>query len=153
MVSLVKAEFGDCSEIHRMQVESFNSLLLKYQDFETSPAAESLERIRDKMKNSDYYFIVLNDKVKIGAIRIIQEEKSCRISPMFILPEYRNNGYAKEALRKAEELFEKVDDWYLDTIKEEPKLCSLYSKMGYKPNGREEKIKDNMTIVFFEKHK
>jgi hypothetical protein len=39
--------------------------------------------------------------------------------------------------------------WELDTIKQEGKLCHLYEKMGYKQTGREETIKEGMTLVFY----
>lgn len=48
-VTLKTARKEDLEEIWEMQVEAFSSLLEKYQDFETSPAAEDLEKINDRM--------------------------------------------------------------------------------------------------------
>lgn len=152
-IFLNKAVFSDCGQIHKMQVSAFTELLEKYRDYETNPASESLEKIQNKFNQSftDYYFIML-DETKIGVVRVVRLSDSiCRISPMFILPEYRNNGYAQQALSAVEKLYPNVNEWKLDTIKEESKLCYLYEKCGYIPTGKEEIIKDGMTIIYYRK--
>ncbi len=150
-ICLKKAEFSDCEQIHKMQVSAFAELLKKYRDYETNPASESLEKIQNKFNQSftDYYFIVL-EKTKIGVVRVVRlSDTSCRISPMMILPEYQNNGYAQQALSAVEKLYPNAEEWKLDTIKEESKLCYLYEKCGYIPTGKEEILKDRMTIVYY----
>lgn len=151
MIHFQKAIITDCEEIHNMQIKAFTELLEKYNDINTNPACESLDTIRNKMNFSNYYFI-LNDTIKVGVIRIINNDGKCRISPMFILPEYQNKGYAQSSLILAERLYPNIRHWSLDTIKQEEKLCHLYSKMGYIPTGKETDIQDGMTIIFFEKN-
>ncbi len=152
-LSLKKVNPNEYEEIHAMQIVSFRDLLKKYKDYETSPGTESVESIEKKIKHdhTDYYFIVLEDK-NIGAIRVVKlSDKECRIAPMFILPENQGNGYAKQVLRQVECLYPQVNIWKLDTIKQENKLCHLYESMGYKLTGKEENIKEGMTIVYFQK--
>lgn len=151
MINLVKADFADCSEMQKMQSTAFNELLLKYRDYKTNPALETLDVIREKMKSSDYYFIMCCDD-KIGGVRIIRSESFCRISPIFILPEFQNKGYAQTVLKQIELLYPEIKEWHLDTIKQEEKLIHLYNKLGYKETGREECIQSGMDIVFLEKH-
>ncbi|MDF2504079.1 hypothetical protein [Clostridium sp.] len=43
-ISLYKAELKDAEIIHVMKIKSFMPLLAKYQDFETSPANEPIEK-------------------------------------------------------------------------------------------------------------
>jgi len=153
MVKLIKAEFEDCAIIHDMQTSAFGALLEKYGDIETNPGAEGLERItaRMKQKYTDYYLIQSECK-NLGAMRVARlSEKICRISPMFILPEFQGKGLAQEALTAIELLYPEAELWTLETIKQEAKLCYLYEKMGYQRTGREEDIQDNMTIIFYEK--
>lgn len=153
MIKLKKANLSNCEEIHALQVKSFQALLDKYNDITTNPAAEPIEIIIEKMNQefTDYYFIQLQN-INIGAIRIVRLDNNVfRISPMFILPEFQGNGYAKSAIKEAEALYPQAKVWQLDTIKEEPKLCHLYEKMGYKRTDKEEKLKENMTIVFYVK--
>lgn len=91
--------------------------------------------------------------MKVGAIRVIdksEEGKAKRISPIFIMKEYRNRGIAQKAMQLAEEIHG-CFGWELDTILQEKGNCHLYEKMGYYQTGKTEKINDNMTLVFYKK--
>ena len=70
-ITLKKATREDIETIWKMQVEAFTELLDKYQDFDMSPATESLEKIIAKFEQpwTTYYYIVENDIV-VGAVRI-----------------------------------------------------------------------------------
>lgn len=128
-ISLKKAVLSDCTEIHKMQVSAFTQLLLKYQDYDTNPALEPLERIEFKFNQdaTDYLFI-LADNVKIGVVRIVKfSEEVHRISPIFILPEFQNKGYAQMAMAEIESRYSDARDWHLDTIKQEAKLA-IYTR-------------------------
>ena len=152
-ITFIKALFEDCEEIQKFQQESFAQLLEKYQDFDMSPATETLERIQYKLNEptTTYYFIY-TENIKIGVIRLVSiDETTMRISPVMILPQYQNKGYAQKAMLKIEELYSDIKCWQLDTIKEEEKLCYLYENLGYVKTGKEEEIKQGMTIVFYQK--
>jgi len=152
-ISLKKALLSDCTQIHKMQVSAFTQLLEEYQDYDTNPASEPLERIEYKFNqdSTDYLFIMADD-VKIGVVRIVKlSEEIHRISPIFILPEFQNKGYAQMAMAEIESVYSDVREWHLDTIKQEIKLCHLYEKCGYFATGKEEDIKDGMTIVYYQK--
>ena len=154
-ITFIKALFEDCEEIQKFQQESFAQLLEKYQDFDMSPATETLERIQYKLNEptTTYYFI-LNENVKIGVIRLVSiDETTMRISPVMILPQYQNKGYAQKAMLKIEELYSDIKCWQLDTIKQEDKLCYFYEKVGYRKTGKEEEIKQGMDIVYYQKLK
>lgn len=58
-VSLCKADLKDAVTIHEMKVKAFMPLLEKYQDFETSPTNETVERIVTQINQSftDYFII------------------------------------------------------------------------------------------------
>ena len=73
-----------------------------------------------------------------------------RISPIFIMSEYRNKGYAQQAIAEAERLHG-AENWSLDTILQEEGNCYLYEKLGYRKTGRTEKINYRLTLVFYEK--
>jgi len=152
-ITLLRADFEDSDKLYSMQKKGFEELLEKYQDFETNPATESLERVKDRLDNEkiDCYFVDLNGE-SIGYIRIYRfDEFSCRLSQMAIMPNFQGNGYAQQAIHELEALYPHIVNWELDTIKQESKLCYLYEKMGYQRMGKEEKIKDGMDIVFYRK--
>ena len=152
-ISLKKARSENCKQIHEMQIRSFAELLDKYHDYTTNPGAETIEKIEQRMAQdfTDYYFICLDNK-HIGVIRIVKlNDDSCRIAPMLIEPKFQGKGYAQQVILKAEFLYSRAKHWTLDTIKQESKLCYLYEKMGYKITGKEENIKDDMTLVYYAK--
>ena len=153
-VKLLRANISDAKEIHTMQLEAFKELLEKYQDFDTSPGNESLERVEARLKQdfTFYYFICIGQQ-KVGAIRIVDKKEvggNKRISPLFILPEFQGKGIAQEAIRLCEELHGN-ENWELDTILQEPKNCHLYEKMGYRQTGKTEVINERLTLTFYEK--
>ena len=153
-VTLRKAMRDDIETIWRMQVEAFSELLDKYQDFDISPATESLEKITAKFEQpwTTYYFIVLDDII-VGAVRIINKNDGSRkrISPIWIMAEFRNKGYAQQAITELEKIYGS-DNWRLDTILQEKGNLYLYEKMGYVQTGEIEHIKENMDIVVYEKN-
>lgn len=143
----------DVETIWKMQVEAFSELLKKYQDYDMSPATESLEKIMSKFEQpwTTYYFIISNNE-KVGAIRIVDKKDGSRkrISPIWIMSEHRGKGYAQQAMLEAERIYGSTH-WCLDTILQEKGNLYLYEKLGYHQTGKIEHINDRMDIVFYEK--
>ena len=52
-MKLIRANINDCEKIWKMQKEAFADLLEKYQDYETSPANEPVEKIKAKLQNGE----------------------------------------------------------------------------------------------------
>ena len=154
-VHLVRIMLDEANELWEMQVRAFLDLYEKYQDTETSPATESVDKIIMRLNQPfTYYYYVKVGDIKVGAIRVIdksEEGKGKRISPIFILPEYRNKGFAQKAIQLAEKIHGK-SNWELETILQEKGNCHLYEKMGYFQTGKTEKINDNLTLVFYQKN-
>ena len=152
-VSLIAAGEDDMKTIWKMQVEAFSELLDKYQDYDTSPAAESFEKVMARFQQpwTTYYFISSGTE-KVGAIRIVDKKDGSRkrISPVWIMPEHRNKGFAQAAIVAAEKKYGS-NHWCLDTILQENGNLHLYEKMGYHRTGKIEKVNDRMDIVFYEK--
>lgn len=151
-ITLKLAAKEDCNLIWKIQVKAFSQLLLKYQDHDSNPAAESPERVIQRFEQSftDYYLIML-DEEPVGMLRVCDFGENCRLSPLCILPEYCGNGYAQRAILEMERLYPKAKKWELDTIAQEDKLCYLYEKMGYQKTGRTEHLKEGMDLTFYEK--
>jgi len=153
-MKLVRVRFEEAEDLWKMQIKAFSELYEKYQDTETSPAAEKLEKVLARFKqNWTYYYFIVSNGEKVGAIRVIDKKTSGerkRISPIFILKQYRGRGYAQEAIRQAEAIHGSKK-WQLDTILQEKGNCYLYEKLGYKKTGKQEQINDKMTLVFYEK--
>lgn len=132
-IILKKTIVADAEEIWQMQKKAFQELLEKYRDFDTNPASESLEKtvMRLNQPFTFFYFIELNG-VKIGAIRVVDKKTSDepkRISPLFIMPQYRNKGYAQAAIKAVEAIHgEKFGSWILYCRKQQ---IVIYTKKQY----------------------
>ena len=83
----------------------------------------------------------------------LYEKKVSYISPIFVLPEFQNQGIAYAAIQKAFEMCPQIETWKLDTIKQEKGNCHLYEKCGFKRVGDEKVVNDKMTLVFYELNK
>lgn len=128
--------------------------LEKYQDFEISPANETVEKIMTQI-NQTYtdFFIIYHFEVAVGGIRVVKKDNQMyRISPIFILPEHQGKGIAQKVFTLVERIYDNAKLWELDTIMQEERNCHLYEKIGYKKTGETKVINDKMTIVFYEKH-
>lgn len=152
MIALKRATLSDAEVLHRMQTSAFLPLYRKYHDDAISPACESIERVREKIVTGRYYFI-LSGGAAVGGIRVRLPDgpgkRKC-VSPLFILPEYQNRGFAQAAMAAVEARFGDTN-WRLDTILEEPGNCHLYEKLGYRRVGRPQPVRPNMTIIDYEK--
>lgn len=152
-VRLVPIKREDVETVWRMQVEAFSDMLEKYQDYELSPATEDVDRViaRFEQPETTYFFIVADDR-NVGAIRVVDKQDGSRkrISPIFIMKDFRNKGYAQQAILEVERLYGS-DNWSLDTILQEKGNIHLYEKLGYERVGQPERINERMDIVFYEK--
>ena len=152
-VTLRKAERADLQKIWEMQVEAFKGLLEVYQDYDMSPAAESIDKIVARFEQPwTTYFFIEAEGTDVGAVRVVDKKDGSRkrISPIWIMKEFRGKGYAQDAIRALEALYG-ADNWCLDTILQEKGNCHLYEKMGYHQTGRIDNINERMDIVYYEK--
>lgn len=156
-LELVTEVNAEC--LHRLQVEAFMPLYKKYQDDETSPAKESLERVTEKITevNSDFYFIVFKGE-QIGGVRVRWYQGNTVykhvnwISPIFIIPKYQNRGIASKAIEQLFAIYPNTIEWRLDTIKQETGNCHLYEKCGFVRVGDDIVINEKMTLVNYVKN-
>ena len=153
-VRLVEVAEEEIPELYEMQVRSFMPLYEKYHD-EGSPAIESLDRVRRRfaVENRKNYFI-MKDGARVGAVNIghndPNEKRIAFISPLFVLPEFQNQGIGYAAIRKAFDILPDVTCWKLETILQEPANCHLYEKCGFVRVGEEKPVNDVMTLIDYE---
>ena len=150
---LVRADVKDCETIWNMQTEAFADLLEKYRDYETNPANEPQEKTKERLlEDFTYFYLILDADRTVGAIRVVDRRDGSRkrVSPVFIMKEFRNKGLAQKAFEQVEKLHG-ADGWELATIMQEKGNCHLYEKLGYKRTGETRKINGRMDIVYYEK--
>ena len=136
-IVLVRAAIADAEIIYRMQRQAFAELLEKYRYYDTSPGNEQFEKVKSRIEQPyTFFYLIKSDETVVGAIRVVDKKNGNvkRISPIFILPEYRNQGFAQAAIKAAEEIHG-ADNWALDTILQEKVNCYIYEKLGYRKTG------------------
>lgn len=102
-ITLVRANIQDAENLWKMQIAAFQDLYAKYQDPETSPATETLEKTMTRLEQpyTYYYYIKVEDCI-VGAMRVIDHKEDGKykfLSPIFIMKEFRGRGYAQQAMR------------------------------------------------------
>lgn len=119
-VKVEKAMYDDAKYIFDIQVQSFKPLLNKYNDHETNPANETLEKVIERVNNpTGGFYKILSENKLVGAISIYcKGELQFWISPMFILPSYQGKGIAQKAIILTESIFPQAKSWELATIVE-----------------------------------
>ena len=152
VVLLRRAEERDVPMLWDMQVRAFKPLLEKYQDYSTNPAAEPMDKVSARFQQpfTDYY-VIYADGMAAGGVRVARRKNGqCRVSPLFVLPEYQRRGIAHSAMKQLETIYSDAQ-WELNTILEETGNCRLYEKLGYRRTGEYEKINERMTLVYYRK--
>lgn len=153
-ITLVRANIQDAENLWKMQIAAFQDLYAKYQDPETSLATETIEKTRDRLGQTyTYYYYIKVENTIVGAVRVVdikESKKSKRISPIFIMKEFRGRGYAQQAIQLAEEI-NGSSNWELDTILQEEGNCHLHEKLGYRQTGETKVINKRMTLIFYKK--
>lgn len=157
-IEMVLATAKDAKLLHQLQLEAFMPLYERYQDDETSPAKENLEKIRWKITEpGSEFYIIFYDGKPAGGIRIRNHQNNVTydnvnwISPIFVIPSFQNLGIAQTILKMVFKLYPKTVSWKLDTIKQEVGNCHLYEKCGFIREGEEYMVNERMTLVKYER--
>jgi hypothetical protein len=152
-IKLERIGMNDCEKLWKMQVVAFSELLEKYRDYDTSPASEPMSRVEERLLQPfTYYYFIMDGETPVGAIRVVDMKDGSpkRISPVFIMKEFRGKSFAQQAICAVEKLHG-CENWSLGTIMQEPRNCHLYEKMGYHKTGETEVINERMTIIGYKK--
>lgn len=88
-MKLIRANIQDAENLWKMQIAAFQDLYAKYQDPETSPATETLEKTMTRLEQpyTYYYYIKVEDCI-VGAMRVIDHKEDGKykfLSPIFIM--------------------------------------------------------------------
>ncbi len=151
-VTMRKAVREDIPLILSMQKKAFMPIYEKYQDSETSPVTENEEKIAMRFDQTfTTYWLIMAEGQTVGAMRVCDLGERCRISPVFVLPEYHGRGFGQQAMLLAETLYPEAAVWELDTILQEKGLCRMYERLGYIATGGTMNLRPGMDLVFYHK--
>ncbi|TQR15303.1 GNAT family N-acetyltransferase [Psychrobacillus soli] len=150
-ISLRKATAEDAEELFELQRKVFEPLYEKYEDHETTPVKQTLERFEERLKTGDFFKITLENSL-VGSVHVYPKLPGVmRLHMINILDEFQGKGIAQQVIIRIESLYPEAKRWELDTILEERRNCYLYEKMGYVQTGDKWKVNDKMTLVHYVK--
>ena len=153
-IELKRTTTADAPQWLDMQIEAYAPLLEKYQDYEISPAAETLEQVAGRMNTPcREHFFILKDGEIVGGVRTAWwlDTTRYRLGGIFILPRFQNLGIGQIAVKLAEDRYPNAETWELDTLLQEQRNLHFYEKLGYKREGGETIVNDKLTLVFYKK--
>lgn len=82
------------------------------------------------------YFILYEEDTAVGIIKMLKEtDDTCEMSAIYILDEYRNKGYGRQALVYLNEIL-KPKKLYLWVLKDNEKARRFYEKNGFDFTGK-----------------
>ncbi|CAH2716049.1 hypothetical protein BACCIP111895_03233 [Neobacillus rhizosphaerae] len=145
-----KTKMAEAEALLKIQKEAFQSDLKKYRDYDTSPAAESLDFFKYKINHSFHYTIFVDGKIAGGACIVKISDTHYRLFRIFLSPGCQNRGLGSTIVSTIEKKFPQVKKWCLDTPKDNARNCHFYEKFGYKKT-REYVINDRLTLIEYEK--
>ena len=152
-VRLILATEEDAPLLHQIKYVSFLSIYEKYKDEETSPVKESIEKVIKciQLEKSDYYIIQFHDE-SVGGVRVVERQSGLfHIGPIFILPEFQNQGIGFRVMNLIFNAYPQAITWILNTILEEEGNCYFYEKCGFVKTGKSKANTKSMTLVDYEK--
>ena len=145
-----RSKTEDAEALLEVQKESFNEDLLKYEDFDTSPANEPIERLIRKINNFYYYTVLLDNEV-IGGVDVRKvSDTQCRLNRIFLKVKCHNQGIGTKEIYFIENEFPDVTEWSLDTPFKSYRNHHLYEKIGYKKVG-EHRVTDKLVLFDYVK--
>lgn len=153
-VELVLATEKDAELLHQIKYAAFLPLYEKYHDDETNPVKEPFEKIIRciQEKKSDYFLVRVKNEA-VGGVRVVEkQDRVFHISPIFILPEFQNQGIGFAAIQKLFTIYPQATTWRLDTILQEKGNCLLYEKCGFVKTGKKKVRKEGLTLIDYEKN-
>jgi 5-amino-6-(5-phospho-D-ribitylamino)uracil phosphatase len=153
-ISFQRISSGDAAVWLKLQIEAFTPLLVKYQDYEISPAMETIEYVATRMEAPcrDHY-LILRDGEVVGGVRTFWWDGTTRyrIGGIFILPRFQSMGIGRIAMKEVEALYPNAISWELDTLLQEPRNLHFYESLGYQRRGDERIINDRLSLVSYTK--
>ena len=153
-ILLKEAKKEQAELILKMQQNAFAKHYEKYQDSETSPATETLERVITRMENPCiYHYLIEADGETVGAVRVVDKQDMAQVkhfSQILVLEEFQNKGIAQAAMREIEKIHG-AHNWELLTMLDAKKNRYLYEKMGYAASDQTVKINEKLTLIIYRK--
>ncbi len=149
-IKIARTNMKEAEPLLNIQKEAFQADLKKYKDYDSSPAAESLDFFKYRINNSLHYTLYMDGKIAGGICLVKITDTHYRLFRIFLSPKFQNKGLGTKILSKMEKQFTKVEKWSLDTPKDNERNRHFYEKFGYQKSG-EFQVNERLTLIEYEK--
>ncbi len=149
-IKIIRTRLEEVEILLEIQKEAFQPDLELYQDFDSNPAVEPIDRLKLKVERYYYYTIFIDGKI-VGGIDIRPlEENHYRLNRIFLHPNFQDKGYGSKIIKIIEDEFPFAKKWSLDTPFKNFRNHHFYEKLGYRKVG-EHKVTEKLTLFDYEK--
>jgi len=150
-MKIERATISDAEEIISLQKLAYISEAEIYADFNIPPLVQTLEELRDDLKNQFFLKAVIDGRI-IGSVRAFAKEGTCFMGRLIVHPDFQNQGIGSKLVQDMEDIFKTSKRFELFTGHQSERNLYLYQKLGYKIF-KTEKINDKVSYVYLEKKK
>jgi ribosomal protein S18 acetylase RimI-like enzyme len=141
----------DAAEILELQHLAYLSEAGIYNDYTIAPLVQTAEEIEADFR-SRVFLKALKDGAIVGSVRARLDHDTCMIGKLIVHPDHQNRGIGTKLMNEIEGCFDQAGRFELFTGHKSERNLHLYRKLGYRIF-RNEKISEQLTIVFLEKRR
>lgn len=136
MLLLKRSTIHEAAVLLDIQKEAFQEDLITYEDYETNPVNEPIERLIKKIQLFIHYTIWIDGEIAGGADVRDNGDGKYRLNRVFLSKQYQNKGFGTELINLIEAQFPLAKEWALDTPYLNTRNHHFYEKLGYKRQGQ-----------------
>jgi N-acetylglutamate synthase-like GNAT family acetyltransferase len=150
-MNIRSARETDLEKILSLQKIAYRQEAEIYDDYDIPPLKQSLDELKNEFDNKIILVAEINNEI-IGSVRAEENNKTCFIGRLIVLPAYQNKGIGTRLMKEIENMCGDIERYELFTGEKSEKNIYLYKKLGYRIF-KTEKLSDNVNIIFMEKLK
>lgn len=148
-MEIQQAELVDAPAILAIQKAAYISEAERYNDFNIPPLQQTLDELKQEFTTHLFLKAVVASKI-VGSVRAREEDGTCYIGRLIVLPEFQRQGIGSALLQAIENNSTGSSRFELFTGADSVENLALYQRFGYQAF-KAEKLGNSVSLVFMEK--
>jgi ribosomal protein S18 acetylase RimI-like enzyme len=128
-MEILRATLDNAEEILKLQKLAYQIEAERYNDYNIPPLKQTIEEIK-KQFNTHIFLKAVSEGKIIGTVRAHEENETCYIGKLAVLPEKQNQGIGTALMREIEKCFT-PKRFELFVGSKSDNNIHLYQKLGY----------------------
>jgi len=147
---ITQAVTEDLPAILELQIKVFQEVARTFHLKSLPPIEQTLESLTDEFIRGTILKASISCTI-VGSVRACQQNDTCCIGKLIVLPEHQNKGIGKTLMHEIENQYKDIVKRYeLFTGARDPRNRHLYDRLGYK-SFKTEQLNDKISFVYMEK--